>query len=98
MKSITLTAEDAFEILAHLPLKDNDVLELERDKARRHRQLMKAVSLDSVQPQVVILVVEDQISTKKVLTRVFAAGNDKVLIEHGISLPTQCIQEVQFPA
>jgi hypothetical protein len=45
----------------------------------------------------VVLTLEDKDSQKKLRSRIIAAGNDRVMLDKGVSIPVQCIVNVEFP-
>lgn len=85
------------EAIAQFAYCSIDVLPTERERVKRTASLMKATLMDSVSGSEVILVVRDQHSTKKLRSRVIATGNNRVMLERGISIPLQCIVDVEFP-
>ena len=85
------------DTLARMVFKTQDVLNSERDRIRRSASLLKAAVLDSLSKVEVILTLEDKESQKKLRSRIIAAGNDRVMLEKGVSIPVQCILNVEFP-
>jgi len=77
--------------------KTQDVLATEKERIRRSASLLKAAVLDSLSKMEVILTLEDKESEKKLRSRIIATGNDRVMLDKGISIPVQCIRNVEFP-
>ncbi len=97
MVTLTLNTDTELQTIANLLFKSSDALQTDRERVNRHASLLKAVVLESLSNQEVILTLEDQTSTKKLRTRIIATGNDKVMIDKGLTLPLRCIQMVEFP-
>jgi len=97
MTILTFNSAQELEAISKLSFKKTDVLDSQRDKIKRHASLLKAVVMDSLHKAEVVLIVEDQDSTKKLRSRIIAAGNDRVMLDKGISIPVHCISHVEFP-
>ena len=85
------------ETLARMVFKTSDVLNTEKERIRRSASLLKAAVLDSLSQMEVILTLEDQDSSKKLRSRIIPTGNDRVLLDKGISIPVHCISGIEFP-
>jgi hypothetical protein len=77
--------------------KTQDVLATEKERIRRSASLLKAAVLDSLNKVEVILTLEDKESQKRLRSRIIATGNDRVMLDKGISIPVHCIRNVEFP-
>ena len=95
----TLTIHSRYDIdtLARMIFKTQDVLNTEKERIRRSASLLKAAVLDSLSKMEVVLTLEDKDSQKKLRSRIIAAGSDRVMLDNGISIPIQCILNVEFP-
>ena len=95
----TLTIHSRYDIdtLARMIFKTQDVLNTEKERIRRSASLLKAAVLDSLSKMEVVLTLEDKDSQKKLRSRIIAAGSDRVMLDKGISIPIQCILNVEFP-
>ena len=95
----TLTMHSRYDIdtLARMIFKTQDVLNTEKERIRRSASLLKAAVLDSLSKMEVVLTLEDKDSQKKLRSRIIAAGSDRVMLDRGISIPIQCILNVEFP-
>lgn len=85
------------EKIHRMVFKTQDVLNTEKDRIRRSANLLKAAVLDSLSKMEVILTLEDHDSQKRVRSRVIAAGNDRVMLDKGVSIPVHCISNIEFP-
>lgn len=85
------------ETLTRMVFKTHDVLNTEKERIRRSANLLKAAVLDSLNRVEVILTLEDKDSLKKLRSRIIAAGNDRVMLDKGVSIPVECIIHVEFP-
>lgn len=90
--------EEDYELLSRMEFKNGDVLEATRDKIMRNAHLLKAAVLDSLNKEEVILTLEDKNSSKKLKSRIIATGDDRVLLERGLTIPVHCILQVEFPS
>ncbi|MFN5295966.1 MAG: hypothetical protein ACK5BL_10580 [Flavobacteriales bacterium] len=95
----TLNIHSRYDLdtLARMVFKTNDVLNSERERIRRSASLLKAAVLDSLSKMEVVLTLEDKDSQKKLRSRIIAAGNDRVMLDKGVSIPVHCILNVEFP-
>ena len=96
MAPLSLNSESDYSALINMDFKATDVLTSVRDKVKRQASLLRAALLDGLDQSEVLLVVEDTKSLKKVRSRIIATGNDRVLLERGLSIPIQCILDVEF--
>jgi hypothetical protein len=94
---LSVHSENDLETLARLIFKTEDVLKTEREKVRRHASLLKAAVLDSLNKFEVILTLEDKESLKLLRSRIIATGDERVMLEKGLTIPVQCIKHVEFP-
>jgi hypothetical protein len=94
---LSVHSENDLETLARLIFKTEDVLKTEREKVRRHASLLKAAVLDSLNRIEVILTLEDKESLKLLRSRIIATGDERVMLEKGLTIPVQCIKHVEFP-
>jgi hypothetical protein len=95
----TLTIHSRYDIetIARMVFKTQDVLATEKERIRRSASLLKAAVLDSLNKVEVILTLEDKESQKKLRSRIIATGNDRVMLDKGVSIPVQCIRDIEFP-
>ncbi len=96
MTVLTFNSVVEIEAITKLNFKTNDVLQSERERVRRHAHLLKAAALDSFDGRAVILTVEDQNSIRKLRSRVMATGDNKIMLEQGLSIPVHCIHTIEF--
>ena len=85
------------DTLARMVFKTQDVLNSEKERIRRSASLLKAAVLDSLNKVEVILTLEDKETQMKLRSRIIAAGNNRVMLDKGVSIPVQCILNVEFP-
>ena len=85
------------ETLARMVFKTQDVLNTEKERIRRSASLLKAAVLDSLCKVEVVLTLEDHDSQKRLRSRIIAAGNDRVMLDKGVSIPVNCIKHIEFP-
>jgi hypothetical protein len=45
----------------------------------------------------VVLTLEDHDSQKRLRSRIIATGNDRVMLDKGVSIPVNCIKHIEFP-
>lgn len=67
------------------------------DKLKRASNLMKAAVMDSVSGSEAILYIQVSEKIQKVRSRVIAVGNERVMLERGISIPVSSIIDIEFP-
>jgi hypothetical protein len=85
------------DTIARMVFKTQDVLNSEKERIRRSASLLKAAVLDSLNKVEVILTLEDKETQMKLRSRIIAAGNNRVMLDKGVSIPVQCIVNVEFP-
>ena len=85
------------DTIARMVFKTQDVLNSEKERIRRSASLLKAAVLDSLNKVEVILTLEDKETQMKLRSRMIAAGNNRVMLDKGVSIPVQCIVNVEFP-
>jgi hypothetical protein len=85
------------ETIARMVFKTQDVLNTEKERIRRSASLLKAAVLDSLSKMEVVLTLEDHDSQKRLRSRVIATGNDRVMLDKGVSIPVNCIKHIEFP-
>jgi hypothetical protein len=85
------------ETIARMVFKTQDVLNSEKERIRRSASLLKAAVLDSLNKVEVILTLEDKETQMKLRSRIIAAGNNRVMLDKGVSIPVHCIVNVEFP-
>jgi len=85
------------DTIARMVFKTQDVLNSEKERIRRSASLLKAAVLDSLNKVEVILTLEDKETQMKLRSRIIAAGNNRVMLDKGVSIPVQCILNVEFP-
>jgi len=92
------TSLDDASFIAQLRSTSHDVLLPGREQRTRKVRLLQAVALGSSQSTEVVLTVEDQLCCRRVRVRIVAAGDDRVMLEKGLSVPIQCIRRVEILA
>ncbi len=92
----TLSTREEVALLIQLKFKHTDVLTSERDRVKRKAKILVAQAIESRSKGEVILTMEDQHCQRKIKSRIIASGDDRVVLERGISLPIQCISDVEF--
>jgi acyl carrier protein len=97
MTMLSIHSANDVEILARMVFKADDVLKTEREKIRRHASLLKAAVLDSLSNFEVVLTLEDKESFKLLRSRIIATGDDRVMLDKGLTIPVQCIKQIDFP-
>jgi hypothetical protein len=85
------------ETIARMVFKTQDVLNTEKERIRRSASLLKAAVLDSLSKMEVVLTLEDHDSQKRLRSRIIATGNDRVMLDKGVSIPVNCIKHIEFP-
>ncbi|MFM7234466.1 MAG: hypothetical protein ACKOZM_07725 [Flavobacteriales bacterium] len=95
--TLSIHSRSDIETLGRMVFKTDDVLLTEKERIRRSASLLKAAVLDSLNKVEVILTLEDHESQKKLRSRIIAAGNNRVLLDKGISIPVNCICAIEFP-
>jgi acyl carrier protein len=98
MTLLSINSEIDQETISKLVFKSSDVLNSEREKIRRNASLLKAAVLDSLSKIEVVLTLEDKESLKKLRSRIIATGDERVMLEAGLSIPVHCIKHVEFPS
>jgi len=98
MNTLSLRSESDIQTITSLVFKEHDVLTSDREKIRRNASLLRASLLDSLHQLAVVLHLEDQESTLKLRSRIIATGDERVMLEHGLSIPVQCIRIIEFPS
>jgi len=96
MSTLTVHCPTDFETIVNMEFQTADVLTSQRDRVRRHASLLRAAVLEGINECEVLLLVEDTKSVKKLRSRIIATGNDRVLLERGLSIPVHCIRQVEF--
>ena len=86
------------ETLARMVFKTQDVLNTEKERIRRSASLLKAAVLDSLSKMEVVLTLEDHDSQKRLRSRIIATGNDRVMLDKGVSIPVNCIKHIEVPS
>lgn len=97
MTMLSIHSQNDLEIIATMSFKAEDVLKTEREKIRRQANLLKAALLDSLHHLEVILTLEDKESLKLLRSRIIATGDERVMLDKGLTIPVQCIRQVDFP-
>lgn len=92
-----LNTEKDFQTILQFKYPEADALNTPNDKLNRASKLMKASLMDSISKSDAILIIQSQESMQKIRSRVIAVGNERVMLERGISIPLACIVDVEFP-
>ncbi len=74
-----------------------DVLETTQDRLKRASGLMKAAVMDSLAGSDAVLVIQSIGDVRKIRARVIAVGNERVMLERGVSIPLSSILDIEFP-
>ncbi|MFN8777444.1 MAG: hypothetical protein ACK5XV_11825 [Flavobacteriales bacterium] len=88
--------QDDLLFLTELTFPDCDVLSNPRDQRIRKARLLQAAAQGNDSGAEVELILQDDFSCRQIRTRVLAAGDDRVLVDKGISIPLACISRVQI--
>jgi len=73
-----------------------DVLTNQKHRMQRQASLLQAIALQAMQPTDVLLTIEGPRLCTRLRTRILATGDDRVVLEHGVSIPIQCIHRVEI--
>jgi hypothetical protein len=92
------SSPDDATFISQLRVTSNDVLTPGREQRTRKVRLLQAVALGTTRSTEVMLTVEDQLCCRRIRTRVVAAGDDRIMLEKGLSIPLQCIRRVDILA
>jgi hypothetical protein len=96
MMMITLSAAEDVAAISNMHFKTDDVLATPIQRIRRRAGLLKAVALESISREEVILTLEDLNSVRRVRSRIIATGDEQVLLEKGIVIPVRSICRIEF--
>ena len=96
MTMFTLSSAEDIAAITGLHYKSEDVLPTPLLRIRRRAGLLKAVALESLNKEEVILTLEDKNSVRKVRSRIIATGDEQVLLEKGVIVPVRSICRVDF--
>lgn len=94
---LTLKSDSDLQAIRQFKYRVTDVLEKPQDRIKRASSLMKATLLDTISDSEAIVVVLADNDVKKLRSRVIAVGNERVMLERGVSIPIASIREVEFP-
>lgn len=97
MTMLSVHSANDLETLARMVFKADDVLKTNREKIRRQANLLKASVMDSLSNFEVVLTVEDKESLKLLRSRIIATGDERVMLDKGLTIPVNCIIQVDFP-
>lgn len=96
MTIISACSSDEIRCLFNTTYNAEDVLKTPRQRIMRTAGLIKAAALESISPCEVTITIEDLNSCKKIISRVLAKGDERILLENGLSLPIKCIHSIEF--
>jgi hypothetical protein len=96
MTTHTVNSREEADFLARLEFKNQDVLSSAGERMRRKANLLEALAMESINQSEVLITVEDLRCCRKIRSRILAAGNDRVVLERGISLPLHCIHRLEI--
>ena len=75
---------------------EHEVLKSDRERILRMASLLKASTLESIHPTEVILTLGVKHETTKIRARIMATGDERVVLDGGLSIPIHCIYSVDF--
>jgi hypothetical protein len=93
---LTLKSENDLQVIRQFKYHEIDVLEKPQDRIKRASSLMKATLLDTLSGTEAIVIIQSINNIQKVRSRVIAVGNERVMLERGVSIPLASIREVEF--
>ena len=96
MNLFAIKDTEDFESVLELNFMKDDVLLNNSDKTKRRASLLKAATLESINPTEVILYIESDNGCQKIKSRVMATGDRQILIERGFAIPIHSIHKVEF--
>lgn len=85
------------DVISKLNFIDHEVLRTERDRIMRMASILRATTLESIHPTEVIITLEARHQVAKVRTRVMATGDERIMLDGGITIPIHCIRSIEFP-
>jgi hypothetical protein len=94
---LTLKSESDLQTIRQFKYHETDVLERPQDRIKRASSLMKATLLDTISGSEAIVIILADNDVKKLRSRVIAVGNERVMLERGVSIPLASIRDVEFP-
>ncbi|HEY8404635.1 MAG TPA: hypothetical protein VIK71_08500 [Flavobacteriales bacterium] len=94
---LTLKSETDLQTIRQFKYHDTDVLDKPQDRIKRASSLMKAALLDTMSGSEAIVIIQSVNEVNKVRSRVIAVGNERVMLERGVSIPLGSIRDVEFP-
>jgi len=74
----------------------NDVLGTKSEKTKRLALLLQAITMESISPTEVIIFTEMSDYCCKFTNRIIAAGDEKILLDDGKSIPINSIHKIEF--
>lgn len=86
-------SNEASELGLHECLQVSEVLSSHKLRMERRARLLEAIALPGTE---VWLFIESLLTCTRIRTRILAAGDDRVVLEHGLSVPMQCIHRVEI--
>lgn len=93
---LKLKKESDRQLVMQFKYLSGDVLEDHRERLRRASGLMKASLLDSISAAEVVLFIRSAEDVSQVHSRVIAVGDERVMLEEGVSIPVTSIMDVVF--
>lgn len=94
---LILKEDNHLQLIRQFKYHEWDVLETTQDRLKRASGLMKAAVMDSLAGSDAVLVIQSIEDIKKIRSRVIAVGNERVMLERGVSIPLASILDVEFP-
>lgn len=96
MTAFTLRSREEADFINKLQFNPGDVLPSDRERIRRKARLLQALAMEGLGQAEVMLVLEDQECCRTVRTRIIAAGDERIVLERGVSIPIRCIHKVEW--
>lgn len=96
MKMLSVHSANDLEPLARMVFKVDDVLKTNGEKIRRQANLLKASIIDSLSNFEVVFTVGDKESLKLLRSRIIATGDERAVPDKGLTIPVNCIIQVDF--
>ena len=96
MNQLSIHDTEDFESVLSMQFPEMDVLLTDVERTKRRASLIKAATLESINPTEVILYIESNSGCQKIRSRIMATGDNQVIVERGFAIPIQSIHKVEF--
>lgn len=90
------TTDHHLDQINKMVFSDHEVLRSDRDRILRMASLLKASTLESIHPTEVLITVGGHHEMHMIRARVMATGDERVVLDGGLSIPIHCIYSVDF--